>query len=286
MSPGGSAKAISFRFRRKATNPSWTGDCYYQQFIPGPSYLRRFLCVRRSHACYSGQPRWRFVGEPWLHARPFHYCGSIGPIEMLPDLDCNRVAVAWQETLRVGCGLRGLFGVDFILGNDQPWPVEVNPRYTASLEVLEYATRLQALAYALPSIIKVAQIGQTAFPRRAWERGWGGASRTAEPLSRSHAPPGNAVLDALRRGQSDTGTCIGKAVIFAPRRLIFPESGPWQVGSQSRHASRIRGHSTSRRNDRGMLANSHDFCPSLFKSTECGQKLRERAAETMKLLFA
>ena len=38
-----------------------------------------------------------------------------------------------------GCGLRGLFGVDFVLSEGVPWPVEINPRYTASVEVLEYA---------------------------------------------------------------------------------------------------------------------------------------------------
>jgi uncharacterized protein len=33
-----------------------------------------------------------------------------------------------------------------VLRDDAPFPVEINPRYTASVEVLEYATRLPALA--------------------------------------------------------------------------------------------------------------------------------------------
>jgi predicted ATP-grasp superfamily ATP-dependent carboligase len=41
----------------------------------------------------------------------------------------------------------GLFGVDFILdGQGVPWPVEVNPRYTASVEVIEMATGDSLLA--------------------------------------------------------------------------------------------------------------------------------------------
>jgi predicted ATP-grasp superfamily ATP-dependent carboligase len=36
-------------------------------------------------------------------------------------------------------GLIGLFGVDYILRDDQAWPVEVNPRYTSSVEILELA---------------------------------------------------------------------------------------------------------------------------------------------------
>ena len=35
--------------------------------------------------------------------------------------------------------MRGLFGVDCVWRNGVPLPVEVNPRYTASVEVLEYA---------------------------------------------------------------------------------------------------------------------------------------------------
>ena len=42
-------------------------------------------------------------------------------------------------------GLRGLFGVDFVLRDGIPWPVEVNPRYTASVEVLEFAAGIRAL---------------------------------------------------------------------------------------------------------------------------------------------
>ena len=40
--------------------------------------------------------------------------------------------------------LVGLFGVDGVLDAERFWPVEVNPRYTASVEVLEGATGLPA----------------------------------------------------------------------------------------------------------------------------------------------
>ena len=35
----------------------------------------------------------------------------------------------------------GWFGVDYILRDEVPWPVEVNPRYTASVEIHELASR-------------------------------------------------------------------------------------------------------------------------------------------------
>ena len=34
--------------------------------------------------------------------------------------------------------LCGLFGVDGVVRGNRFWPVEINPRYTASMEVLEY----------------------------------------------------------------------------------------------------------------------------------------------------
>jgi predicted ATP-grasp superfamily ATP-dependent carboligase len=45
-----------------------------------------------------------------------------------------------------GLGLRGLVGIDFILRNQHPWLVEINPRYTASVEVLELALGRSLLA--------------------------------------------------------------------------------------------------------------------------------------------
>ena len=50
------------------------------------------------------------------------------------------------QVLAAGCGIRGLFGVDCVEENSVFWPVEINPRYTASVEVLEYASGLPALA--------------------------------------------------------------------------------------------------------------------------------------------
>jgi predicted ATP-grasp superfamily ATP-dependent carboligase len=84
--------------------------------------------------------------------------------------------------------LRGLFGVDGILGDGSFWPVEINPRYTASIEVLEYATNVQALA---------------------WQR------MAFQPGERAPALP------------SGPQQFIGKAILFAPQDLIFPREGPW-----------------------------------------------------------
>ncbi|MFL5340935.1 MAG: ATP-grasp domain-containing protein [Gemmataceae bacterium] len=104
---------------------------YFQEFLTGPS------CA----ALYDG-PRLlgvteQLVGEPWLAAGRFHYCGSIGPISLT---EAQRIAFERIGHVLAGsCHLHGLFGVDFIQREGEPLPVEVNPRYTASAEVLEYA---------------------------------------------------------------------------------------------------------------------------------------------------
>jgi predicted ATP-grasp superfamily ATP-dependent carboligase len=92
--------------------------------------------------------------------------------------------------LAAGCGLLGLFGVDCILRDGIPWPVEVNPRYTASVEILEYATGIRSLAL---------------------QRGVFDPDAPAE----SPAPVARA-------------RTIGKAILFAREAVRFPVDGPWR----------------------------------------------------------
>jgi predicted ATP-grasp superfamily ATP-dependent carboligase len=59
----------------------------------------------------------------------------------------------WQhigEAVVRYAGLRGIFGIDAIISTSEAatvvWPIEVNPRYTASVEVLERALNFSSLA--------------------------------------------------------------------------------------------------------------------------------------------
>jgi predicted ATP-grasp superfamily ATP-dependent carboligase len=161
---------------------------YFQQFIPGPSYSA-VHCAFADHTELLGITE-QLVGEPWLYAKPFNYCGSIGPAVLEPQVE-KKVA-RLGEVLRVGCGLRSLFGVDFILHDGEPWPVEVNPRYTASIEVLELTTGMKAL-----------ERHAVAFcPSRERER-----PGCLTPVA--HAPG------------SPKHDFIAKAILFAPRRFTY-----------------------------------------------------------------
>jgi len=110
---------------------------YLQRYIEGPSYSAVFVADRAGAAYLLGVTR-QLVGECPLNAQPFQYCGSIGPIELSNSASATLQRMGEVQT--AGCHLRGMFGIDFILNDDAPWLVEVNPRYTASAEVLEYAT--------------------------------------------------------------------------------------------------------------------------------------------------
>lgn len=133
----------------------------------------------------------QIIGPPWLHARPFAYCGSIGPIE----LDAGQRG-QWErigQALVEDAGLVGLFGVDAVEHDGQIDVVEVNPRYTASIEVLEYATGLQALRHHAAAFDSNFQI----------------------------AP-----------GERNRQRMIGKAILFAPQGITFPADGPWEDESE------------------------------------------------------
>jgi predicted ATP-grasp superfamily ATP-dependent carboligase len=84
------------------------------------------------------------VGEAFLNAEEFSYCGSIGPLKLNEDENEQ-----WQHighSLTAEFGLKGLFGVDAICHAGDIYPLEVNPRYTASVEVVELALQLPVIA--------------------------------------------------------------------------------------------------------------------------------------------
>ncbi|HEX8200442.1 MAG TPA: ATP-grasp domain-containing protein, partial [Isosphaeraceae bacterium] len=105
---------------------------YYQERIVGVDLAAIFLGASAGARLLGVTRQW--IGRPGAE---FGYRGSLGPYP-LSDLERARVA-ALGDALAAAFGLIGLFGVDLVLRDGFPWPVEVNPRYTASVEVLERA---------------------------------------------------------------------------------------------------------------------------------------------------
>jgi predicted ATP-grasp superfamily ATP-dependent carboligase len=181
---GGGGKGIR-RWTGEATDRSAGQAAYFQEFVPGPSVAAVY--VGDGHeARLLGVTR-QLVGESWLHARPFAYCGSIGPVS-LSTFDRGQFVSLGGDLARA-FDLRGVFGVDAILTPGGPAVIEVNPRYTASVEVLEYATGLAALA----------------LHRDVFE-------------GRGLGPPSCPPRPEL---------CVGKGILFASGKVALPDEGPW-----------------------------------------------------------
>jgi len=87
----------------------------------------------------------QLIGRHDFGARGFRYCGNIFPLaadlsafgSVLPDLVTG---------LTQAFGLVGVGGVDFVLTETGPVVLEVNPRYTGSMELIEHATGMSIFA--------------------------------------------------------------------------------------------------------------------------------------------
>jgi uncharacterized protein len=183
---GAAGAGITFRSPREAA-AAVNEKAYCQEYIEGEACSAVYV-ANGQEARFASATR-QLVGEAWLHAGPFQYCASIGPQPL--NSGVRSVLEKIGTMLTRGCRLRGLFGVDFIIDGDKPYPIEINPRYPASVEVLEYATGWRALA----------------DHARVFD------ANAGEPM-----PP------------SPTARFAGKAILFARDTLVFPEDGPWLPG--------------------------------------------------------
>ena len=154
-------------------------DHYLQQYLTGDSFSAVFI-GGRGGCRLLGVTR-QLVGMPEFHAREFGYCGSIGPIDLDDTDKCqwNRIGAVVNGEF----GLRGLFGIDAIKQGDKIYPVEVNPRYTASVEVLELALGIHAVKFHCHACRNRSVNIEERVPRHL----------------------------------------IGKAILYAPKDLIFEE---------------------------------------------------------------
>ncbi len=111
---------------------------YYQQFMPGVPCAVLMLIGAGDIECLGWSQQ--LIGlEPEVTGEPFAYHGSIGPLPMSADL-----ARRWELTtarLIAGTRYRGLLGIDVICHGNEVSLIEVNPRYTASCEILELQQR-------------------------------------------------------------------------------------------------------------------------------------------------
>ncbi len=91
------------------------------------------------------------MGERSFGAHGFRYCGSLLASERAPvfprQAELLVRATALADAVTEAFGLRGLNGLDFVARDGVPLPIEVNPRYSASMELVERATGVLAVRH-------------------------------------------------------------------------------------------------------------------------------------------
>jgi predicted ATP-grasp superfamily ATP-dependent carboligase len=78
------------------------------------------------------------AGIAALAAPPFRYAGNIaGPMDAMLPPEALRLLERAASRITARFELRGLNGIDYVLTDRGPVVLEVNPRFTASMEILE-----------------------------------------------------------------------------------------------------------------------------------------------------
>jgi len=160
-------------------------DHYFQRRIEGTPIAAVFL-GNTCEAVLLGITQ-QLTATSWAHAEAFQYAGSIGPLPLSET--------ATDEFRRIGnvlCqqfSLTGLFGVDAILYSDRIVPVEINPRYPASVEVLERVSDWSAVGLHVQACLD-----------------------------------GDLPGDLSRTSIANTQACCGKAILYAPQHLTIDEA--------------------------------------------------------------
>lgn len=168
------------------------------------------------------------AGDPAFGARGYGYCGSLHPFsadDALPDR-MGAIAGAVTEAF----GLVGLNGIDFVLRDGEPYVLEINPRHSASMELIErgsglsvFEAHMAACRGALPSA-RAAPIPEVhgkaiLYARRDLTVGdsarWLFRDDVRDvPFPGERIRRGHPVCTVFARG-ADSATCYGRLVAAA-----------------------------------------------------------------------
>ena len=114
----------------------------WESLYPGIPYIRQELVagIPASVCCVTDGVRARAIAanEQYLRGSgesAYGFCGSVTPFEH--PLRDRMIACA--EKLAAASGCRGTVGIDFIVGDDALWAIEVNPRFQGTVDTVEMA---------------------------------------------------------------------------------------------------------------------------------------------------
>ena len=173
----------------------WPRRCYLQQLVDGTPGSVAFVAAG-GRAVPLGVFR-QLVGEQAFGASGYQYCGNIlmaAGDGQLGQMDVRTAASALATVVAEEFGVVGVNGIDFVARGGIPYAIEVNPRWSAAMELAERAYGLSIYG------AHAAACAAGALPR----------------------------FD-LERAQRDT-RAVGKAVVFARCDVTVGNSHRWLVG--------------------------------------------------------
>jgi predicted ATP-grasp superfamily ATP-dependent carboligase len=136
----------------------------------------------------------QLIGERAFGASGFKYCGNIlaaaGDAQLRRDAELLERAGALARAIVEEFGLIGVNGIDFVARHGVPYLVEINPRYTAAMELAERAYDLPVFA------AHVAACG-------------------------ARAPSFDLALARRTRG------AVGKAIVYARHAVVVGDTRRW-----------------------------------------------------------
>ena len=107
-------------------------DFLYQEYVKGQHASVSTISTKRAAMPVSVNEQ--LIGVDSLHAPgPFVYCGNVSPfVTKFSDRTCEIA-----EKLTSKLGVIGSNGIDFVITDDGPFVIEVNPRLQGSLDTVE-----------------------------------------------------------------------------------------------------------------------------------------------------
>jgi predicted ATP-grasp superfamily ATP-dependent carboligase len=133
---------------------------YLQEYVAGQAASALFVAAA-GRAALVGTSR-QLLGRDFGDARPFLYAGSIAPLAV--DEAALAALRRLGSLLAERFGLVGLFNVDLVERGGRLWVLEVNPRYSASAEVIERASGQSLLARHMAACVRGALPEEDAAP--------------------------------------------------------------------------------------------------------------------------
>jgi predicted ATP-grasp superfamily ATP-dependent carboligase len=133
------------QWRRGSTMPAGR---YLQQRIDGTPGSVVFIAAA-GRAVPVGVSR-QLIGDRRFGSEGYRYCGSILAPSDDPQFANGAILFSAAHDLAAiassGLGLAGLNGIDFVARAGVPYPIEINPRWSASMELVERALGISLFA--------------------------------------------------------------------------------------------------------------------------------------------